>query len=78
MLRAELIRYMIGLKPDVLGYIADQSGYLGDRYTQAEFLGITNGRQFCYAVEYVEDGETHKTKVFLTYNPEIDRVELEY
>ena len=78
MLRADLIRFMIGLKPAALGYIADTSGYKGDRYTHAEFLGITNGEQFCYAVEYVEDGETHKTKVFLTYLPETDRVKLEY
>jgi len=36
-----------------------------------KFLGITNGHQFCYAVVDVEGVEG---KVFLSYDPTVDRV----
>ena len=35
------------------------------------FLGITNGHEFCYAVT---DAEGVEGKVFLSYDPTVDRV----
>jgi hypothetical protein len=37
----------------------------------AEFLGLTNGYEFCYSVSMV-DGEVGK--VFLRYDPTLDQV----
>jgi hypothetical protein len=37
----------------------------------AEFLGLTNGYEFCYSVS-MEDGEVGK--VFLRYDPAVDQV----
>ena len=37
----------------------------------ARFLGITNGHQFCYSVVDTDGGEG---KVFLNYDPTVDRV----
>jgi hypothetical protein len=37
----------------------------------AEFLGLTNGSEFCYSVSMV-DGEVGK--VFLRYDPTLDQV----
>jgi hypothetical protein len=37
----------------------------------AEFLGLTNGSEFCYSVS-IADGEVRK--VFLRYDPALDQV----
>lgn len=37
----------------------------------ARFLGITNGHEFCYSVVDSDGGEG---KVFLSYDPTVDRV----
>jgi hypothetical protein len=41
-------------------------------FKSSKFLGITNGGQFCYKVDYTEEDELGHTwcKVFLTYDPE--------
>ena len=48
------------------------SMYPEDRLISSKFLGITNGKQFCYEVLYFDDnlGENAYTKVFvdLDYN----------
>jgi len=47
----------------------------GYELTGAKFLGITNGGQFCYNVVYkVKDDGKDSTKVFLSYDPTVDRV----
>jgi hypothetical protein len=41
------------------------------KFSGCKFLGLTNGGQFCYRVEYFEEDQRGATsgKVFLTYNP---------
>ena len=78
MISAETVRYLTDLPRTHLEAIAWQSGYKGDRYKTAEFLGMTNGGQFCYAITFVEEGEVRKGKVFLSYDPAADRVSLDY
>ena len=41
-------------------------------FKSSKFLGLTNGGQFCYKVDYSEEDEQGNTwcKVFLTYDPE--------
>ena len=45
------------------------AGYNNDFFASAEFLGITNGGQFCYKVQYKDEGILTTSKVFVTYNP---------
>lgn len=48
-----------------------QKNYPEDRILQSKFLGITNGRQFCYQILYYDDnyGEDRFTKVFVDLSP---------
>ena len=41
------------------------------KLAQARFLGITNGHEFCYSVVDTDGGEG---KVFMNYDPTVDRV----
>ena len=45
---------------------------VGSEFDSSKFLGMTNGGQFCYRVDYSEEDEQGRTwaKVFLTYDPE--------
>ena len=45
-----------------------------DEFTSAKFLGITNGGQFCYLVNYKVENGTDSVKVFLTYDPAAGKV----
>lgn len=78
MITADLLEHLTTMGARQLERLAAVSGYKDDRYSTAEFLGITNAGQFCYKVTYVEDGETYKSKVFLTYHYGEDRVSLDY
>jgi len=40
----------------------------GEEYTSVEFLGITNGGEFCYAVNFLVHGGTDSKKVFLKFD----------
>ena len=54
------------------------TGYKGDRFTSAKFLGISNGGQFCYSVTFREDGEEQRTKVFVDVCPETGATRVDY
>jgi hypothetical protein len=56
------------------------TGYRGDRFTSAKFLGITNGGQFCYKVKYFdkEMGIEQTTKVFVDVCPETGATRVDY
>jgi hypothetical protein len=54
------------------------SGYKGDRFLTAKFLGITNAGQFCYSVTFREDGEEQRTKVFVDVDPETGATRVDY
>ena len=54
------------------------AGYKDDSFVRAEFLGMTNGGQFCYKAHYIEDGEERNTKVFLTYDPVVGGITADY
>jgi hypothetical protein len=51
------------------------AGYTGDSFTGAEFLGMTNGGEFCYRAEVAtpEDGPLYR-KVFLSYDAALGRI----
>jgi len=78
MITAKNVRYMIDIPLEHMKAIASNNKIKGLNITGVEFLGITNGGQFCYtAVFQVKDG-TDSTKVFLTYDHTEDRVIADY
>lgn len=64
MLTAERVKDLVAIDAKGLSALLNTSGYKGINFTKATFLGITNGGQFCYSVEYADQ----TSKVFLTYN----------
>ena len=67
MITADIIKTLIELSPQGLTKLIRRAGYKEDSFTEAKFLGMTNGGQFCYLCKY--PGEFEDTcKVFLSVN----------
>lgn len=81
MITADRLKTLTSFTPRALAMGLAQSGYTGCSFESAEFIGITNGGQFCYKVTYFDEagtGEVETGKVFLTYNAEIGSVTVDY
>lgn len=78
LISANTIRRLISLDTKHLEAIAWNSGYHDGCFSSADFLGMTNGGEFCYKVEFVEGNERNQGKVFVKYDPAQDRVSLDY
>jgi hypothetical protein len=83
MITAEKLAYLTSYTADELTRAIQDSGYPEDSFLTAKFLGITNGGQFCYSVQYmptVEDDEEglQTCKVFLSYNATHGTVTADY
>jgi hypothetical protein len=78
MITADKLQTLTTFTAPALTRAINDTGYKGDYFQTAEFLGITNGGQFCYSVTYTEHGELVKGKVFLTYNPAVGKVVADY
>ena len=79
MITAETLRHCAYLHSMTLEGLLRKS-YPKDQVLRSEFLGITNGGQFCYSVTYYDDtleGEV-TDKVFLTYDPTAGKVIADY
>ena len=74
MITAQKLTMLTTLTPTLLTALLQASGYKKDRVTECQFLGITNGGQFCYKIDYDNFGVKEYRKAFLTYNPTEDRV----
>ena len=75
MITADTLKTLTKLNARDLALTLDVSGYTGCSFKTAQFLGITNGGQFCYKVTYHDDmgtGQDAVGKVFVTYNAEVD------
>jgi hypothetical protein len=71
MLTADKVKVLTTLDRSSLARILDHSGYSMCSFKSAEFLGITNGSQFCYKVVYFDEagtGEDEVGKVFVSVN----------
>ena len=71
MITADTLKTLTEMGPKGLSVILSQSGYSGNSFKSAKFLGITNGGQFCYKVTYHDDagtGEEEVGKVFISYD----------
>lgn len=64
MLTADKVKMLSELGPTGLALFLDPKARKTVSFKTAKFVGITNGGQFCYAVEYADQTD----KVFLTYN----------
>ena len=78
MITAETLKTLTSFTAPALTRAINIAGYKGDKFHKAEFLGMTNGGQFCYKTSYIEDGEECTTKVFVSYDPEEGRVLVDY
>lgn len=71
MITAEKLNELTSMGPRALARVLDQSGYSMCAFENVQFLGITNGGQFCYAVTYYDEcgtGEEDVGKVFVKYD----------
>lgn len=69
MITAETVQELINFTTKDLQRILNTSGYRRCAFETAEFLGITNGGQFCYKVTYYDEagtGDHEVSKVFLS------------
>jgi len=62
MILAHTLKTLISFEAPALSRLA------GEEYTGAEFLGMTNGGEFCYTVNFLVKGGTDSKKVFLRYD----------
>jgi hypothetical protein len=80
MITADTLKTLTSFTPVALARGLAQSGYTGVSFETAEFLGITNGGQFCYKVTYYDENGLGETtdKVFLTYDQTMGSVKVDY
>ena len=80
MITADRLKTLTSFTPKALAHGLAASGYTGVSFETAEFVGITNGGQFCYRVTYYDDNteQNEVGKVFLTYNAEMGSVSVDY
>lgn len=72
MITAQKLKYLTTLPHQLLASALPKK----DRVTlaAAEFIGITNGGQFCYSAVDAQDQEI---KLFVSYDPAADRVSVD-
>jgi hypothetical protein len=70
MILADTLKVLTTMGPKGLAQVLDASGYTMCSFKSAEFLGITNGGEFCYKVTYHDDAGTgeEQGKVFVKYD----------
>lgn len=78
MITADKLRLLTNMPAAMLSMGIQQAGHKKDSFTNAQFLGLTNGNQFCYSATYIEDNKEQTCKVFLTYDPAADSVTVDY
>ena len=78
MITADTLEVLTSYSPQYLTKAAQLAGYKGPEFTSCNFIGITNGGQFCYTAVFQVKGGTDSTKVFLDYNHTMDRVFADY
>ena len=78
MILADTLKTLTSFTAPALSRAIRIAGYKNDTFVRAEFLGMTNGGQFCYKATYIEDGEECTTKVFLTYDPVVGGITADY
>ena len=78
MITADTLKTLTTFTAPSLSRAINLAGYRDDSFTSAEFVGMTNGLQFCYRCTYVEDNAIRNTKVFLDYDPTAGSITADY
>ena len=81
MLTADKVKLLTTMGPTALKMTLASSGYTGNAFKTAKFLGITNGGSFCYTVTFFDDagtGEDEEGKVFVNYDHANDRITADF
>jgi hypothetical protein len=78
MITAEKLTLLTTLNTNLLASVLESTGYKDCKFKTAKFLGLTNGKQFCYSVTFKEDGELQTGKVFLTYDSANDSITADF
>jgi hypothetical protein len=78
MITPEALKTLTTFTAPALTRAIQDAGFKKDSFTSAKFVGITNGGQFAYKVEYLEDMKPAVAKVFLSYDPAAGRVSADY
>lgn len=78
MITASKLAELTSYSPRALTRIVQASGYKKDKVNEAKFLGMTNGGQFCYKVDYDDFGTPSTTKLFVKYDPASGAVTADY
>ena len=80
MITADKVKLLTSQTPTGLSQILKHSGYTGCFFKRAEFVGITNGGQFAYRVNYHDDAGTGEAvgKVFLSYKKDTDTITADF
>ena len=70
MILADTLKTLTTMGPKALARVLDVSGYSMCSFKSAEFVGITNGGEFCYKVTYYDEAGTGEEvgKVFVKYD----------
>lgn len=75
MISASNLKRLSTLDSEVLtGLVKGAYARRKDKYTSAQFLGLTNGGEFCYSVTFKLEEGTGQAKVFVKLDPATDRV----
>ena len=70
MISAETVRLLGNLSVSSIGAFALQNKIKNaEKFVESDFLGITNGGEFCYSVKIAENGSTLTKKIFLSQDP---------
>lgn len=78
MITADKLKLLINMPAAMLSMGIQQAGHKKDKFTRANFLGMTNAGLFCYTAILIKDNEEHETKVFVKYDPAQDQVTVNY
>jgi hypothetical protein len=78
MILASKLAELTSYTPAALTRILNASGYKRDVVTEARFLGMTNGGQFCYRVDYDDFGELVQVNMFVKYDPATGKVTADF
>ena len=78
MITAETLTLLSTMGTHALSTVLASSGYKDCKFKSAKFLGLTNGKQFCYSTTFVEDGEAQTGKVFVTYDSVNDSITADF
>lgn len=78
MITADKLKELTSYTPEALTRIVRASGYKQDSVNECRFLGMTNGGDFCYRVDYDDFGEMTTTKLFVKYDSSTGAVTADY